>query len=134
MVEKTLAIIKPDAVGAGFVDAIISHIEKNEFKIVEQKRMRLSKEEAQGFYAEHKERSFFDELVEFMTSGDVVVMVLERDNAIQMWRDLMGATDPAEAAPGTVRKLFGSSKGNNATHGSDSPESAEREIKYFFGN
>lgn len=132
MIEKTLAIIKPDAVGAGFVDAIISHIEKNDFKIVEQKRVRLTKEEAQGFYAEHKERPFFDDLVEFMTSGDVVIMILERDNAIQMWRDLMGTTDPAEAASGTIRKLFGSSKGNNATHGSDSSASAQREIEYFF--
>lgn len=132
MTERTLAIIKPDAVGAGFIDAIIGHIEKNDFKIVEQKQVRLSKLEAQGFYEEHRERPFFEELVKFMTSGDVVIMVLERENAIKGWRDLMGATDPAEAAEGTVRKLFGSSKGNNATHGSDSPESAAREVKYFF--
>lgn len=133
MTEKTLAIIKPDAVGAGFSDAIIGHIEKNDFKIIEQKQVRLSKEEVQGFYGdEHGERPYFDELVTFMMSGDVVIMVLERDNAIKMWRDLMGATDPAEAAEGTIRKLFGTSKGNNATHGSDSPESAAREIEYFF--
>jgi nucleoside-diphosphate kinase len=132
MTERTLAIIKPDAVGAGFSDAIIGHIEKNDFKIVEQKQVRLTKAEAQGFYAEHSERPFFDELVDFMISGNVVIMVLERDNAIGMWRDFMGATDPAEAAEGTVRKLFGTSKGNNATHGSDSPESAKREIEYFF--
>ena len=132
MTERTLAIIKPDAVGAGFSDAIIGHIEKNDFKIIEQKQVRLTKAEAQGFYAEHSERPFFDELVDFMISGNVVIMVLERDNAIKMWRDLMGATDPAEAAEGTVRKLFGTSKGNNATHGSDSSESAAREVEYFF--
>ena len=132
MVERTLAIIKPDAVTAGFADAIIGHIEKNNFKIVEQKRIRLSREDAEGFYAEHRERSFFDELVKFMSSGDAIIMVLERDNAIALWRDLMGATDPVEAAKGTIRKLFGSSKGNNATHGSDSAQSAAREIEYFF--
>lgn len=134
MTERTLAIIKPDAVKAGFSDAIIGHIEKNDFNIVEQKKVQLTTTEAQGFYAEHKERPFFEELVNFMTSGDVIIMVLERDNAIKGWRDLMGETDPAEAAEGTIRKLFGTSKGSNATHGSDSPESAQREIEYFFGN
>lgn len=134
MTERTLAIIKPDAVKAGFADAIIGHIEKNDFKIVEQKKVQLTKEEAQGFYAEHKERPFFEELVNFMTSGSVIIMVLERDNAIRGWRDLMGDTDPAEAAEGTIRKVFGTSKGSNATHGSDSPESAKREIEYFFSS
>ncbi|MFT6765698.1 MAG: nucleoside-diphosphate kinase [Alteromonas naphthalenivorans] len=131
--EKTLALIKPDAVKAGFSDAIIGHIEKNDFTILDQKQVRLSKTEVQGFYgAEHGERPYFEELVNFMTSGDVIIMVLERDNAITGWRDLMGATDPAEAAEGTIRKLFGTSKGNNATHGSDATESATREIEYFF--
>ena len=133
MTERTLAIIKPDAVKAGFSDAIIGHIEKNDFTIVEQKQVQLSKLEVQGFYgAEHGERPYFEELVNFMSSGNVVIMVLERDNAITGWRDLMGATDPLEAADGTIRKLFGTSKGNNATHGSDAPESAQREIEYFF--
>jgi nucleoside-diphosphate kinase len=135
MTERTLAIIKPDAVKAGFSDAIIGHIEKNDFIIVEQKQVRLTKAEVQGFYgAEHGERPYFEELVNFMISGDVIIMALERDNAITGWRDLMGATDPAEAAEGTIRKLFGTSKGNNATHGSDSQESANREIAYFFSN
>lgn len=132
MVERTLAIIKPDAVTAGFSDAIIGHIQKNGFTIAEQKQVRLSKAQAEGFYAEHSERPFFEELVKFMISGDVIIMVLERENAIKVWRDLMGATDPVEAAEGTIRKLFGSSKGNNATHGSDSATSAAREIEYFF--
>lgn len=135
MIEKTLALIKPDAVKAGFSDAIIGHIEKNDFTIVEQKTVQLSKTEVQGFYGdEHGERPYFEELVNFMSSGNVVIMVLERDNAIKGWRDLMGATDPAQAEEGTIRKLFGTSKGNNATHGSDSTESAKKEIEYFFSS
>lgn len=135
MTEKTLAIIKPDAVKAGFSDAIIGHIEKNDFTIVKQKSVQLSKAEVQGFYGdEHGERPYFEELVNFMSSGNVVIMVLERDNAIKGWRDLMGATDPAQAEEGTIRKLFGTSKGNNATHGSDSTESAKKEIEYFFSS
>lgn len=132
MAEKTLAIIKPDAMAAGFNDAIIEHIKKNGFTVVEQKEANLSQDQAEGFYAEHKERPFFPELVTFMTSGPVTLMVLEKDGAIKAWRDLMGATDPAEAAEGTIRKMFGASKGENATHGSDSPESAAREIAFFF--
>ncbi len=132
MAEKTLAIIKPDAMAAGFNDAIIEHIKKNGFTVVEQKEANLSQEQAEGFYAEHKERPFFPELVTFMTSGPVTLMVLEKDGAIKAWRDLMGATDPAEAAEGTIRKMFGASKGENATHGSDSPESAAREVAFFF--
>lgn len=132
MAERTLAIIKPDAVAAGFSDAIIDHIKNNGFEVVTEKDVRLSLEEAEGFYAEHKERPFFPELVEFMTSGPVKIMVLEKDGAIKGWRDLMGATDPAEAEEGTIRKLFGTSKGENATHGSDSVASAAREVKYFF--
>lgn len=132
MTEKTLAIIKPDATAAGFTDAIIEHIKNNGFTIVAQKEMNLSQEQAQEFYAEHKERPFFGDLVAFMTSGPVTVMVLEKENAISAWRNLMGATDPAEAAEGTIRKLFGASKGENATHGSDSSASAQREITFFF--
>ncbi len=132
MIEKTLAIIKPDAMKAGFNDAIINHIKANGFTIVAKKEMSLTKAQAEGFYAEHKERSFFPELVLFMTSGPVTVMVLEKENAIQAWRDLMGATDPIQAEPGTIRKLFGASKGENATHGSDAPLSAAREIAFFF--
>lgn len=130
--EKTLAIIKPDAMAAGYADAIIEHIKNNEFTIVQKQEMNLTREQAEGFYAEHKERPFFGELVDFMISGPVTVMVLEKEGAILAWRNLMGATDPAEAAEGTMRKLFGASKGNNATHGSDSPESAAREVAYFF--
>lgn len=132
MVEKTLAIIKPDAMAAGFDDAIIEHIKKNGFTIIKQEVKSLSQQEAEGFYAEHKERPFFPELVTFMTSGPVTILVLEKEGAIKAWRDLMGATNPAEAAEGTIRKMFGASKGENATHGSDSVTSAAREIKYFF--
>jgi len=134
MAEKTLAMIKPDAMAAGFNDAIIDHIKKNGFTVVKQEQMDLSKEQAEGFYAEHNERPFFDELVTFMTSGPVTVMVLEKEDGIKSWRSLMGDTDPAEAADGTVRKMFGASKGENATHGSDSPESAKREIEFFFSD
>lgn len=130
--ERTLAIIKPDAMAAGSADAIIQHIENNGFTIVQKEEATLTRGQAEGFYAEHKDRPFFGELVEFMISGPVTVMILEKDGAIKAWRNLMGATDPAEAAEGTIRKLFGASKGNNATHGSDSPESAGREIDYFF--
>lgn len=134
MIEQTLAIIKPDAMAAGSADAIITHITNHGFTILEKEEMNLSRQEAEGFYAEHKERPFFGELVDFMISGPVTVMILEKDGAIKAWRDLMGATDPAEAAEGTIRKLFGASKGNNATHGSDSSESADREIDYFFSS
>ena len=132
MVEKTLAIIKPDAMEDGHKDAIIALIKSNGFDVVAQKTVTLTDDQAGGFYAEHKERSFFGELVKFMVSGPVTIMVLEKDTAIKGWRDLMGATNPAEAAEGTVRKQFGRSKGENATHGSDSVASAEREIAYFF--
>ena len=132
IMEQTLAMIKPDAMAAGSADAIIQHIMNNGFTVAQKEEATLSREQAEGFYAEHKDRPFFGELVEFMISGPVTVMVLEKDGAILGWRDLMGATDPAEAAEGTIRKLFGASKGNNATHGSDSAESAAREISYFF--
>lgn len=132
MIEQTLAIIKPDAMAAGFSDAIIDHIMKSGFTIVKKEQKNLTKEEAGGFYAEHKERPFFGELVDFMTSGPVIVMVLKKENAIADWRETMGATDPAQAEPGTIRKMFGASKGKNATHGSDSAVSAAREIAFFF--
>jgi len=130
--ERTLAIIKPDAMAAGHKDAILAFIKNHGFAIVAEKETTLSKEQAEKFYEEHKARGFFPELVEFMISGPVTLLVLEKDNAVQEWRDVMGATNPAEAQPGTLRKLFGTSKGNNASHGSDSLASAAREVAYFF--
>ncbi len=132
MIERTFAIIKPDAVKAKDAGKIIDRIEKEGFNVLRLEKKLLSKAEAEGFYAVHKERPFFGELVEFMTSGPVIVMALEKENAIKAWRDLMGATDPAEAEENTLRKLFGSNKGENATHGSDAPETAEAEFKFFF--
>ncbi len=132
MVEKTLAMIKPDAMASGFKNAIIKEIKAHGFTVVKEQEMVLTQAQAEGFYAEHSERSFFPELVKFMISGPVTVMVLEKEGAIKAWRDLMGATNPAEAAEGTIRKQFGASKGENATHGSDSVESAQREVAYFF--
>lgn len=130
--EKTFAIIKPDAVAAHHTGMIISLIELNKFTIKGMRKVHLTRAQAEEFYAVHKERSFFGELVEYMISGPVVVMALEKENAIQEWRDLMGATNPAKAAPGTIRKMFGTSIGNNATHGSDAPETAAVEVKFFF--
>ncbi|WP_415885598.1 nucleoside-diphosphate kinase [Neptuniibacter sp. QD37_6] len=131
--ERTFSIIKPDAVAKNVIGKIVSRFESNGLKIVEMKLKQLSKEEAEGFYAEHKERPFFGDLVEFMTSGPVVVQVLEGENAIALNRELMGATNPQEAAEGTIRRDFAQSIDANAVHGSDSPASAEREIAYFFG-
>ena len=130
--ERTFAIIKPDAMAAGHADAIISVIEDHGFKVIAQEQRTLSRAEVEEFYAEHKERSFFPEVVSFMLSGPVTLIALEKQNAIKAWRDLMGATDPAQAEDGTIRKQFGTSKGNNATHGSDSPTSAARELGFFF--
>jgi nucleoside-diphosphate kinase len=130
--ERTLVIIKPDAVGRNLQGEILSRIHKSGFKIVAIKSMRLTKEEAGGFYAVHHERSFFGELTDFMSSGKIFAMVLEGEGAIQKWRDAMGATDPKKAAPGTIRRDFGTSIGNNCTHGSDAPETAAFEISYFF--
>ena len=130
--ERTFAIIKPDAVKAKNAGAIIDMIEKNGFEIVRMEKIHLSKDKAEGFYAVHKGKPFFDELVEFMTSGPVIVMALEKENAIKAWRDLMGNTDSKLAAPGTIRNLFGTDKGVNAAHGSDAPETAQQEITYFF--
>jgi nucleoside-diphosphate kinase len=130
--ERTFAIIKPDAVGKGQQGEILSRIHKAGFKIVAIKTMRLTKEEAGGFYAVHKDRPFFGELTDFMSSGKIVAMVLEADGAITKWRDAMGATDPKKAAPGTIRHDLGTSIGTNCTHGSDAPETAAFEIGYFF--
>jgi len=131
-VERTLAIIKPDAVGRGITGDILSRIHAAGFKIAAIRSMRLTKAEAEGFYAVHRERPFFKDLTEFMSSGKVVVMVLEAENAILKWRETMGATDPAKAAPGTIRKELGTSIQNNCTHGSDAPQTAAFEIGYFF--
>ena len=130
--ERTFAIIKPDAVTRGQQGEILSRIHRAGFKIVAIKSMRLTKEEAGGFYAVHKQRPFFGELTDFMSSGQIVAMVLEADGAILKWRDAMGATDPKKAAPGTIRHDLGTSIGNNCTHGSDAPETAAFEIAYFF--
>ncbi|WP_226662665.1 nucleoside-diphosphate kinase [Microbulbifer aggregans] len=130
--ERTLSIIKPDAVAKNVIGEIESRFEKAGLSIVAMKMVQLSQEKAEGFYAEHKERPFFKDLVEFMTSGPVVVQVLEGENAILANRDLMGATNPKEAAAGTIRADFADSIDANAVHGSDSAASAEREVSYFF--
>jgi nucleoside-diphosphate kinase len=130
--ERTFAIIKPDAIGKGQQGEILSRIHKAGFKIVAIKTMRLTKEEAGGFYAVHKERPFFGELTDFMSSGKIVALVLEAEGAIAKWRDAMGATDPKKATPGTIRHDLGTSIGNNCTHGSDAAETAAFEIGYFF--
>ena len=130
--ERTFAIIKPDAFAAGNAGMILARIYQEGFKVVGLKKLYLSKIEAEGFYHVHRERPFFDELTDFMSSGPCLVMVLEAEQAIKKWRDLMGATDPAEAADGTLRKEFGTFVGENATHGSDAPDTASFEIAYFF--
>ncbi|MFY9752658.1 MAG: nucleoside-diphosphate kinase [Candidatus Acidiferrales bacterium] len=131
-VERTLAIVKPDAFSRGLAGEIISRINAAKFQIVAVKSLRLTMTEAEGFYAVHRERPFFKDLTQFMSSGKVVVLALEAESAIAKWRDLMGATDPAKAAPGTLRKDLGTSIQNNCTHGSDAPETAAFEIRYFF--
>ncbi len=131
-VERTLAIVKPDATRRNITGAIIDRIEKSGLRIVAMKRLRLGREQAEAFYAVHRERPFFDSLCTFMTSGPVVVMVLEGEDAIRRWRELMGATDPAKAAPGTIRAEFAESIEANSVHGSDSPETAAREVPFFF--
>jgi nucleoside-diphosphate kinase len=130
--ERTFAIIKPDAVANGHTGKIIDIILQNGFKIKGMKLKHLTRKEAEGFYAVHRERGFFNELVEFMSEGPVVVLCLEREDAIKKWRDVMGATNPANAADGTIRKLFAESVGRNSVHGSDAPETAAQEIPYFF--
>ncbi len=133
-VERTLAIVKPDAMGRGLLGEILKRIHEARFPIVAIKSLRLTKAEAEGFYAVHRGKGFFADLTAFMSSGKLVVMVLEGENAIARWRDTMGATDPATAAPGTIRREFGTSIQNNCTHGSDAPDTAAFEISYFFAN
>ncbi len=130
--ERTFAMIKPDAVKAGNAGKIIARIESEGFRICGIKKILISRPQAELFYAVHKARPFFGELVEFMISDPVFVMVLEKQDAIKSWRDLMGATNPAQAADNTIRKLFGASIGENATHGSDAPETAAQEVPFFF--
>jgi len=130
--ERTFAIIKPDAVAAGQTGEILAIVQKAGFRIVGMKMKRLSQTEAEGFYAVHKERPFYGSLVKFMTEGPVVVMVLEAADAIKKWRDTMGATNPANAAEGTIRKRFAASIERNCVHGSDAPETAAVEIPFFF--
>mgnify|MGYP005809903497 CR=1 FL=1 len=130
--ERTFAIIKPDAVGRKLVGPIVTRIEQAGFRIAAMRQAHLTRREAEGFYAVHRGKPFFGGLTDFMSSGPVVLMVLEADGAIARWRDLMGATDPAKAAPGTLRREYGTSIGSNATHGSDAPDTAAYEIGYFF--
>ena len=131
-VQRTFSIIKPDATKRNLTGAVNAVFEKAGLRIVAQKRVRLTRAQAEGFYGEHKARGFFGELVDFMTSGPVVVQVLEGENAVAAHREVMGATDPSKAADGTVRKLFAQSIGENTVHGSDSEAAAEREIAFFF--
>jgi len=132
VVQRTFSIIKPDAVSKGFTGAILVDIEKAGFKIVSIKKQSISKEQAKGFYAVHAGKPFFDGLCDFMSSGPLVLMVLEKDNAIADWRKLMGATNPANADEGTIRKKFAGSISENAVHGSDGEETAAFEIGYWF--
>ncbi|HEV09466.1 MAG: nucleoside-diphosphate kinase [Sulfurihydrogenibium sp.] len=130
--ERTLVLAKPDAVRKNVVGKIISRFEEEGFKLVALKKLKLTKEQAGKFYIVHKERPFYDELCEFMSSGPIVAMVWEGENVIARVREIMGATDPSKAAEGTLRKLYGTNVGENAVHGSDSPESAAYEIPFFF--
>jgi nucleoside-diphosphate kinase len=134
MSERTLAIIKPDAVAKGAAGQIFARIEKAGFTVIAARMIRMTEEDAAGFYAVHRARPFFKSLCTFMTQGPCIPMVLEADNAIQRWRDLMGATDPAKAAAGTIRKDFAASIEANAVHGSDAPQTAAFEIPYFFSS
>jgi nucleoside-diphosphate kinase len=131
--ERTFAIIKPDAVEARAAGRILARIEQEGFRIVALRLENLTRREAEGFYAVHRERPFFNDLTKFMSSGPCIVMVLEAEQAIVRWRETMGVTDPAKAADGTLRKQFGTNIERNATHGSDAPETAAEEIAYFFG-
>lgn len=132
--ERTFSIIKPDATERNVTGLINAKIEEAGLRIIAQKRIRLSKEQAGGFYAVHKERPFYNDLVEFMMSGPVVVQVLEGENAIKKYREVMGATNPSEAAPGTIRAEFAKSIDANSVHGSDAPETAAEEIPFFFSD
>jgi len=132
MVERTLVMIKPDGVERNLIGKVISIFEEHGLKVVALKKVRLSKEQAKAFYIVHKDRPFYEDLTNYMSSGPIVAMVLEGENAIKRVREIMGATDPKEAAEGTIRKLFALDKEKNTVHGSDSPESAAREIPFFF--
>ena len=132
-IERTLFIVKPDATARALTGRILAHVEERGFRIVEARFTRLTREQCQEFYAEHLGKPFFGELVDFMTSGPVMLCCLERDSAVAVLREVIGATDPAEAAPGTIRKLYAESKGRNSVHASDGLASAEREVKLFFG-
>ncbi|MBN1573029.1 MAG: nucleoside-diphosphate kinase [Deltaproteobacteria bacterium] len=134
MIEQTLSIIKPDGVKKSIIGEIVKTFEENGLKVVAMKMIHMSKREAEGFYAVHKDRPFFQSLTDFMSSGPSVVQVLEGENAIQRNRDIMGATDPAKAEPGTIRNKYGSSIEVNTVHGSDAPETAKTEIAYFFSD
>ena len=131
-VERTFSIIKPDAVAAGQAGEILAMIERAGFKVLALRMTRLTEAQAQGFYAVHRERPFFQGLVKFMTEGPLIVLALEREDAIGKWRETMGATDPANAAEGTIRKRFATSIERNCVHGSDAPETAETELRFFF--
>ena len=132
--ERTLSIIKPDATRRNITGKIVATLEEAGLRVVAQRRIRLSRDQAEAFYAVHKERPFYDSLCDFMTSGPVVVQVLEGENAIEKNREVMGATNPADAAPGTIRALFAESLEANSVHGSDSPETAAKEIPFFFSD
>jgi nucleoside-diphosphate kinase len=132
--ERTFGIIKPDAVTRNITGKIISKIEENGFTIIAMKKLWLTKKQAEGFYAVHKDKPFFQSLTDYMSSGPCIAMVLEKDNAIAAWRKLMGATNPAQAAPGTIRKEYAVNLETNSVHGSDAAETAEFEIKYFFSS
>ena len=133
-IERTLFIVKPDAVEKRLIGKILAHIEDKGFRIVEARLARMTREEAQGFYAEHHGKPFFVGLVDFVTSGPAMLTCLEREGAVAYLREVIGATDPAQAAEGTIRKLYAESKGRNSVHASDSVASADREVKYFFGS
>jgi nucleoside-diphosphate kinase len=130
--ERTLSIVKPDATAAGKAGAIIARLQEEGFDIKGMRQLHMTRAQAEGFYEVHKERPFFDELVQFMSRGPIVVMALERDDAIAKYREVIGATDPAKADEGTIRKLYGTDVGENAVHGSDAPDTAAGEIGYFF--
>lgn len=131
--ERTLFIVKPDAVERNLIGRILAHVEKEGFRVVEARMQTLTRAEAEEFYAEHRERPFFSELVGYITSGRVLLTGLERENAVRKLREVIGATDPAQATPGTVRKEFALDKLQNSVHASDGPESAARELNFFFG-
>ncbi len=130
--ERTFAMIKPDATQRGLTGKILSRIEREGFRIVGMRLVHMTKAQAEGFYAVHRGRPFFESLTRYMSSGKTVVLAIERENAIQLWREVMGATDPAQAAPGTLRKEFGQSIERNSTHGSDAPDTAAFELAYWF--